>query len=68
MKYLCYGCGLDKQELLVKNGKKWTRDWRSCRGQIKVVMYEEKRRLHIEKSLLTFIKLYNETKLNMCNK
>jgi len=45
-----------------------TRQWRSCRGQIKVFLYEEKRKLHIEKFLITIIKLYNKTKLNMCNK
>jgi len=36
MKCLCYGNGLEESELLVKNGKGWTRQWRSYRGQIKV--------------------------------
>jgi hypothetical protein len=38
MKYLCFGNGIDEPELLVKNGKAWTRQWRSYRGQIKLDM------------------------------
>jgi hypothetical protein len=38
------------------------------RGQIKLDMLGEGRKLENEKCLLTTIKVENETKLNMCNK
>jgi len=38
MKSLCYGNGIDEPELLVKNGKVWSKQWRSYRGQISLDM------------------------------
>jgi hypothetical protein len=49
IKCLCYENGTDEPELLVKNGKEWTRQWRSYRGQIKFDMQKERIKLETEK-------------------